>query len=233
MNQAHQFLRVTFFASVCALVATAWGQDIRYEIHFPNPPGYQTLACDLHMHTVFSDGLVWPTVRVDEAWRQGLDVISVTDHVEYQPHKDDIKTNHHRPFELVKDTARSVDMLLIRGTELTRDTPPGHFNALFLENIDKLETPEFLDAIKAAHDQGAFVFWNHQAWKGEESGSWLDVHTTMFDNKCFKAWKSAMENPTTRRPTNGAWRRTSPCWGTPTFTTRTCGSGARRTTIAR
>ena len=205
MNQAHQFLRVLFFTSVCAL---AWedpasGQEIRYEIHFPNPPGYQTLACDLHMHTVFSDGLVWPTVRVDEAWRQGLDVISVTDHVEYQPHKDDIKTNHHRPFELVKDTARSVNMLLIRGTELTRDTPPGHFNALFLEKIDKLETPEFLDAIKAAHDQGAFVFWNHQAWKGEEKGSWLDVHTTMFDNNMFQGMEVC--NGETYFPTAHKW----------------------------
>ncbi len=113
-------------------------------------------------------------------------MISVTDHVEYQPHKDDIKTNHNRPFELVKDTARMVDLLLIRGTEITRDTPPGHFNAMFLENIDKLDTPEFLDAIKAANEQGAFVFWNHQAWQGEEKGSWLDVHTTMFDNKMFQ-----------------------------------------------
>jgi hypothetical protein len=138
------------------------------------------------MHTVFSDGLVWPTVRVEEAWRQGLDAISVTDHVEYQPHKDDVKTNHQRPFELAQDTARAANMLLIRGTELTRDTPPGHFNAVFLENIDKLDTPEFLDAIQAAHDQGAFVFWNHQAWKGEESGSWREVHTTMFENKLFQ-----------------------------------------------
>ena len=57
---------------------------------------------------------------------------------------------------------------------------------MFLDNIDTLDTPEFLDAIKAANDQGAFVFWNHQGWKGEENGSWLDVHTTMFENKLFQ-----------------------------------------------
>ena len=64
MNHTQRLLRATFLAVVCALAAPASGQAIRYEIHFPTPPGYQTLACDLHMHTVFSDGLVWPTVRV-------------------------------------------------------------------------------------------------------------------------------------------------------------------------
>ena len=39
------------------------------------------------MHSVFSDGLVWPTVRVDEAYRDGLDAISLTEHIEYRPHK--------------------------------------------------------------------------------------------------------------------------------------------------
>jgi len=35
----------------------------------PDIPGYYTIKCDLHMHTVFSDGKVWPTVRVDAAIR--------------------------------------------------------------------------------------------------------------------------------------------------------------------
>ncbi len=49
-----------------------------------------------------------------------------------------------------------------------------------------LDTKEFLDAIKAANDQQAFVFWNHQGWQGEERGRWLDVHTTLFENKWFQ-----------------------------------------------
>ena len=48
------------------------GADVRGEIRFPDILGYKTLNCDFHMHTVFSDGSVWPTVRVDEAWREGL-----------------------------------------------------------------------------------------------------------------------------------------------------------------
>ena len=42
------------------------------------------------MHSVFSDGSVWPDIRVEEAKKDGLDVIAITEHLEYQPWKDDI-----------------------------------------------------------------------------------------------------------------------------------------------
>lgn len=58
--------------------------------HYPNIEGYQTLKTDLHIHTVFSDGKVWPNIRVQEALRENLDAISLTEHLEYQPHLDDI-----------------------------------------------------------------------------------------------------------------------------------------------
>lgn len=163
--------------------------QVRYEIAFPDLPGHRTLKCDLHTHTVFSDGAVWPTVRVNEAWRQGLDAISVTDHIEYQPHKDDLPTRHNRPYELAAGPARAMNLLLPRGAEITRDTPPGHFNALFLGDVRPLETKDFVEAIKRANGQGAFVFWNHHAWKGAERGRWLEVHTTLYENK----WLHGME----------------------------------------
>lgn len=186
-------MKKTLIASLAAslfvalvLLRPAVGADARHEIQFPDLPGYQTLKCDFHTHTVFSDGLVWPSVRVGEAWRQGLDVIAITDHIEYQPHKNDVPTKHGRSHELAVDAAKTCALTLVKGAEITRDTPPGHFNALFLNDVPALDTKEFLDAIKRAHDQGAFVFWNHQGWKGEEQGRWLDVHTTMFENKWFQ-----------------------------------------------
>jgi len=190
-------------AAILLLPLGASGQDVRREIEFPDLPGYVTLKCDLHTHTVFSDGKVWPTVRVEEAWRQGLDVLSITDHIEYQPHKDDVPTQHNRPYELAAGDARAYGLLLIRGTEITRDTPPGHFNAIFLEEISKLDTPEFLHAVKAANEQGAFVFWNHQAWKGEERGRWMDVHTTMYEGKMFQGMEVC--NGGTYYPTAHRW----------------------------
>ncbi len=92
--------------------------NTRKHIAIPDIPGYQTLACDFHMHTVFSDGAVWPTVRVEEAWREGLDAISITDHIEYQPNRADIPTNHNRNYAVAKPVAESLDIILIRGTVL-------------------------------------------------------------------------------------------------------------------
>jgi hypothetical protein len=156
--------------------------DVRHEINIPDILDYKTLKCDLHMHTVFSDGLVWPIVRVDEAWRQGLDAISITDHIEYQPHKKDVPNSHNRPYEIAVSQAKQKNILLIRGAEITRDTPPGHFNAIFLDDIEPLDTKELLDAMKTGKKQNAFLFWNHPGWKPKARG-WFDIHTTLYENK--------------------------------------------------
>ena len=72
--------------NILALVfvfSNSFGQ--RKIVNLPDLPGYVTLKCDFHMHTVFSDGNVWPTVRIDEALHDGLDAIakdSVLDAVE-------------------------------------------------------------------------------------------------------------------------------------------------------
>jgi len=187
----HQFIKrlVLILLSLFLFSTAALGQDVRHEIHFPDLPGYVTLKCDLHNHTVFSDGEVWPTVRVVEAWRQGLDAIAITDHVEYAPHRDDVPVKHNRPYELAVETAAERNLLLIRGAEITRNTPPGHFNAVFTRDNAELETPDLLEAVKRAAGQGAFIFWNHQGWKGSARGQWLDVHTAMYENR----WLRGME----------------------------------------
>jgi len=155
---------------------------VRQEIELPNLPGFVTLKCDFHMHSVFSDGDVWPTVRVEEAWREGLDAIAITEHIEYQPHDEDIKTNHNRPYELALPKAESLGIILIKGGEITREMPPGHFNALFLEDCAALDEKDFRKAVKAAVDQGAFIFWNHPGWTGQQKDGvarWYDIQTEL------------------------------------------------------
>jgi predicted metal-dependent phosphoesterase TrpH len=166
------------------LVTCAAGQA-RREINFPDILGYKTLKCDFHIHTVFSDGTVWPTVRVEEAWREGLDAISITDHIEYQPHKQDIPINFDRSYEIALPGARQKNILLIKGAEITRATPPGHFNCLYVEDIDTLNTKDLIDATQAANAQGAFIFWNHPGWKPEHKG-WFDIHTQLYENKLMR-----------------------------------------------
>jgi 3',5'-nucleoside bisphosphate phosphatase len=60
--------------------------ESRQEIVIPDIDGYKVMKCDFHIHTVFSDGDVWPDYRVSEAWKDGLDAIAITDHIEYRPH---------------------------------------------------------------------------------------------------------------------------------------------------
>jgi len=197
--------RSWFFSIVCLLFlfcVVAQGQ-VRQEIAFPDLPEYLTLKCDLHTHSVFSDGLVWPTVRIDEAWRLGLDVIAISDHIEYQPHRDDIPTNHNRPYEIATERAQERNLLFPKAAEITRGTPPGHFNAIFLEDIDPLQILDFVEVIKRANEQNAFVFWNHHEWKGEERGQWMDIHTQLYDNQ----WLHGMEvaNGSTYYPRAHQW----------------------------
>ncbi len=153
----------------------------RQNVQIPGFDGFQALKCDFHMHTVFSDGLVWPSIRVQEAWQEGLDVIAITDHIEYTPYADDVSVNHNRPYELAKESAARNNILFIKGTEITRNTPPGHFNALFIGDasgyIEDRSSEKDKLAVSKAVDQGAFVFWNHPGWQVdriEGSYEWID-----------------------------------------------------------
>ena len=158
----------------------------RTQLLVPNLPGFLTLKCDFHMHSVFSDGHVWPTVRVREAWSEGLDALSLTEHLEYNPHSRDIPIQHDRPHALITEAAKQANLVLIHGAEITRNTPPGHFNALFLQDASAVfrENRSELDAetITAAHAQKAFIFWNHPGWKATQvpgSYEWLPFLDTL------------------------------------------------------
>src|SRR5690606_32906186 len=154
----------------------------RAHVHIPPVNGYQVLKCDFHMHIVFSDGHVWPNVRVQEAWQEGMDAIAITDHIEYTPHSADAKVDHNRSHELVKNAAAENNIILIKGTEITRNTPPGHFNALFTNDHtgfieDRKTNEKDREAVMLAANQKAFIFWNHPGWKVnqiEGSYEWID-----------------------------------------------------------
>jgi 3',5'-nucleoside bisphosphate phosphatase len=158
-------------------------------IHLPTMKGYTTMKCDFHMHTVFSDGEVWPTIRVDEAWEQGLDVISITDHIEYTPKDKIVIGDHNTSYEIAKPHADQRGIMLVKGSEITRGMPPGHFNALFLNNSNELDTPNYMDAFGAAKKQGAFIIWNHPGWRSQQPDSckWWDIHTELLNKGMLHA----------------------------------------------
>jgi 3',5'-nucleoside bisphosphate phosphatase len=163
----------------------------RQNIEIPGFGGFQTLKCDFHMHTVFSDGIVWPTVRVGEAWKEGLDVMAITDHIEYLPHSEDMKIDLNRSFEMARNLAAERNLILIKAAEITRQTPPGHFNALFIDDNNgflggKAVSENDREAVMRAVGQKAFIFWNHPGWKAASiagSYEWIDFVDSLYKEK--------------------------------------------------
>ena len=183
MKRSALFLVLLFSA------ASAWAHgrassppaDEARRITFPDVEGYQVLVLDPHTHSVFSDGHVWPRIRVEEALRDGLDALAITEHLEYQPHLGDIPhPDRNRAYEDAASAAEGKDLMVIAGVELTRGNPAGHQNALFIQDANELLRMEdplepegyggranawpTQEAVEAANEQGAFVFWNHGWW---------------------------------------------------------------------
>jgi hypothetical protein len=162
-----------------------FGFGQRRIIHLPDIPGYVTLKCDFHMHTVFSDGNVWPTLRVDEALRDGLDAIAITDHLEYTPKKDFIPVDFNAAWKITESYAKERNLILVHGTEITRKMPPGHFNALFIKDASLIAKDSVWDSFSEAIKQGAFLQWNHPGWKSQEPDGipkMYDIHKRLIKN---------------------------------------------------
>lgn len=163
------------------------GQDNDRKINFPDVKDYLTLKADLHIHTVFSDGSVWPSIRIDEAIKDGLDAISLTEHIEYQPYKADIPNpDRNRAYELALQAAKPYDLMIIPGAEITRKMPPGHANAIFITDANQLIIEDPIQAYEEANRQGAFVFWNHPDWinqKQDGIAELTDMHKLLIERK--------------------------------------------------
>ena len=171
---------------LCTLFSiSCLGQDTNRQIEFPDIPGFRTLKCDFHIHTVFSDGAVWPSIRVEEALKDGLDAIALTEHLEYQPHEEDIPhPDRNRSFEIAKEQAKAHDLLIIHGAEITRKLPPGHANAIFITDANALNVRDSLEAYRIANQQGAFVFWNHPNWIAQQRNgiaTYSDFHSMLVE----------------------------------------------------
>lgn len=122
----------------------------RKEFIAPGVDGYTAYKADLHNHTIFSDGHLTMQSRVREAWADGLDVMAVTEHLEFRPHerdlvkylkgytgkdakakaydfvskpgpaKEDIGVDFNVPVQIARKVAKNYDITIISGIEVTR-----------------------------------------------------------------------------------------------------------------
>ena len=185
-NPMKNVLLVILIGIFCTVSASAQhSHEMGRVIVFPDVPGYLTLKADLHMHTVFSDGAVWPNIRVQEANRDGLDAIAMTDHLEYQPHQVDIPhPDRNRSHEVASSAARNTPLMVISGSEITRSMPPGHNNAIFIQDANKLLVEDPIEVFREAKRQGGFTFWNHPNWTAQYPdgiAKLTDMHRQLID----------------------------------------------------
>lgn len=153
----------------------------RNEITLPQVNGCRVIKADLHVHTIYSDGNLTSSARVSEAWRDGLDAIAITDHIEVRLNVDDFekylgdnvkikdesgdKTDMNYSVEAARSTAKSLGITLIPGIEITRNPREvGHFNALFTKDNNLIPDKDPLQAIRNAKKQDAVIQINHPGW---------------------------------------------------------------------
>lgn len=149
--------------------------------------GYNIYLADLHTHSVYSDGSVLPKFRIAEAWQDGLDIIAITEHIEYRPAEKAfyeylkkytaVEYNKEKGINIpmvdlnaavnvAATEGENYDILVIPGSEITRNgTTVGHFNALFTTDNNLIYDEDPVQAIRNAKAQGALVMHNHPGWR--------------------------------------------------------------------
>lgn len=174
----------------------------RRNIVIPDVEGYKVLKADLHTHTFFSDGHLSPDMRIREAWIDGLDILAITDHLEWRKFEPDmlkflrgyvpkgtkpvnyaisktiadengIKVDLNAPFYGLQKSLNYYGIMVIRGIEVTRRPELyGHFNALFTKDNNTIYDDDPEQSILKARSQGAIIMHNHPGWKRES----LEMH---------------------------------------------------------
>ena len=170
------------------------GVKARKEIVIPQVNGYNVYKADLHTHSIYSDAQTTPEWRVTEAWYDGLDIIAITEHLEYRPNepkmleflkayakKNAEAVNYNIVFEgkgndgimadlnfavkCAQAATKDKPMLIIPGTEITRAPKVvGHLNALFTTDNNIIPDDDPLQALRNAKAQGALIQHNHPGW---------------------------------------------------------------------
>ena len=122
----------------------------RSEFDIPSIDGFTGYKADLHTHTIFSDGHLSMEARIREAWANGLDVMAVTEHLEYRPHEknlvkylkgytkgaeaknysfasrnrpasaSEINVDFNHPVTVAREAAKMYNLAIIPGIEITR-----------------------------------------------------------------------------------------------------------------
>lgn len=207
INSLIRFLLILILSNLCLTAIAQITERTNRVISVPDIPGFKTLKCDFHMHTVFSDGHVWPSFRVNEAIRDGLDVISLTEHIDYEGFPEVIARDYNQSYEIAVKAATNKNLMIIKGLEISPRVPPYHNNALFIKDAnilpseymkdwkkkfvmkDTITHEQLLAPFLEAKKQDAFVFYNHPGyswWDKKDTAIFTSFHKELLERKILK-----------------------------------------------
>ncbi|MBC8167156.1 MAG: hypothetical protein H7Y20_14960 [Bryobacteraceae bacterium] len=143
----------------------------RKDLSFPTLGEFQVVTGDFHVHTLYSEGTVMPSVRLYEAWTEGVDVLAITDHAEFL--RTSLPEKRGRAYDEVLELARALNLVLIRGAEVSTVYTADNelmsdvvarkntdFIVLFVTDENALFAP-FDVAMERAKQQGCLNIWAH------------------------------------------------------------------------
>jgi histidinol phosphatase-like PHP family hydrolase len=152
-------------------VATGVKRMSRTDLQFPRLGEFEVVTGDFHVHTLYSEGTVMPSVRLYEAWSEGLDVLAITDHAEFL--RTALPEKRGRAYEEVRELAKALGLVLIRGAEVSTvfgaerermsqvtARKNADFIVLFVKDENALFAP-FEVAMERAREQGCINLWAH------------------------------------------------------------------------
>lgn len=169
--------------------------DAQNRIVIPDTEEYLVLTGDMHVHTVFSDGSVWPTTRVEEAYAEGVEVICMTDHLDDRHRKlvkkGDFNRDRNYSYDVAVERGNELGVIVVKGAEISRGMPPGHFNTLFISDVEPIAQASdahedhqkgMLAGLSQAKKQNAFCVWNHPHWSAQQPSevAWFPEHEAIF-----------------------------------------------------
>lgn len=207
INSLIRFLLILILSNLCLTAIAQITERTNRVISVPDIPGFKTLKCDFHMHTVFSDGHVWPSFRVNEAIRDGLDVISLTEHIDYEGFPEVIARDYNQSYEIAVKAATNKNLMIIKGLEISPRVPPYHNNALFIKDAnilpseymkdwkkkfvmkDTITHEQLLAPFLEAKKQDAFVFYNHPGyswWDKKDTAIFTSFHKELLEREILK-----------------------------------------------
>jgi len=156
------------------------------EVALPAPESYS--RADIHMHTNLGDGWASPARVIEEATRQGLQLIAITDHdhVEGAKRVEELLVQQHSPLKM------------ITGVEVS--TRQGHLIGLFVKKAPKAMRP-VEESIEEIKEQGGIVIVPHPLGRLVPSLSRAKIDALL--DKGYAIDAIEMYNPT---PANASMR---------------------------